>query len=364
MLVMLGLPPPSLTRREPGCNTVGAVQRTAHTHSTGGKRNMGNVYGVAIRKGGQGKSTTVSTLARLCALYGARVLVVDLAQPGTSTASLRDIWLADEHADLSTVLLSLQMVPAGQMPDVGQARAALQTARLPVTLASQPSWAGGCVRVLPWDELLGDAAAFLHSERVLAGLVNALRDDVDLVLVDFPADSGPLLTNAVMMTNALLMPLVPETPALEGLEATLRLLSRVRAAGHALDLAGILLTHCDPKNKRCAEIVQTIRGAGVVEGESLADKLYPFAIKQSEFYEQAFRYGEPIWERIPNPSHWVGYVLLAERILREVGLPIVRRGPALRVSPDTSVFDTSALMLGDPEIPLADFEKTHAAFRL
>ena len=48
-------------------------------------------YGVAIRKGGQGRSTTVSTVARLCALYGARVLVVDLAQPGTATASLRDI---------------------------------------------------------------------------------------------------------------------------------------------------------------------------------------------------------------------------------------------------------------------------------
>ena len=45
---------------------------------------MHTVYGVGIRKGGQGKSTTVSTLARLCALYGARVLVIDLAQPGST----------------------------------------------------------------------------------------------------------------------------------------------------------------------------------------------------------------------------------------------------------------------------------------
>ncbi|HLJ81275.1 MAG TPA: AAA family ATPase, partial [Ktedonobacterales bacterium] len=64
---------------------------------------MTQVYGVAIRKGGQGKSTTVSTLARLCALFGARVLVVDLAQPGTSTASLRDLWPAGEHGELSNV---------------------------------------------------------------------------------------------------------------------------------------------------------------------------------------------------------------------------------------------------------------------
>ena len=52
---------------------------------------MPRVYGVTIRKGGQGKSTTVATLARLCALYGARVLVIDLAQPGSCAASLRDI---------------------------------------------------------------------------------------------------------------------------------------------------------------------------------------------------------------------------------------------------------------------------------
>lgn len=323
---------------------------------------MTQVYGVAIRKGGQGKSTTVSTLARLCALYGARVLVIDLAQPGTSTASLRDLWPAGEHAELSSVLLSCQTVPAGQMPDPDSVRSALTAARLPITLTSQPSWSGGCVRVLPWDELLGDAAAFLHSERVLAGIIAALAIEADLVFVDFPADGGPLLTNAIVATEAVLMPLVPETPALEGLEATLRLLARVREAGHPIGLAGILLTHADPKNKRCADIVQTIRIAGEVEGESLAEKLYPFAIKQSEFYEQAFRYGEPIWERIPNPSHWVGYVLLAERILREAGLPAVRRGPTLQVGPNTRVLDTSAMMLGDPEVLMADFERAHAAF--
>lgn len=323
---------------------------------------MANVYGVMIRKGGQGKSTTVSTLARLCALYGARVLVIDLAQPGTSTASLRDIWPAGEHGSLADILLAFQTTPAGRMPAMEDVRSALEAARLPVTLASQPSWSGGCVRVMPWDELLGDAAAFLHSERVLAGLIAALRDDIDLTLVDFPADSGPLLTNAVMATDSVLMPLVPETPALEGLEATLRLMARVREAGHPISLAGILLTHCDPKNKRCADIVQTIRLAGVVEGESLSDKLLPFAIKHSEFYEQAFRYGEPIWQRIPNPSHWIGYALLAERILRDVGVRTVRRGPTLQIAPDTRVLDTSSLMLGDPEISMADFEKTHASF--
>ncbi len=95
---------------------------------------MRTVYGVANCKGGQGKSTTVSTLARLCAHYGARVLVVDLAQPGTATSSLRDIWPDSEHGDLSSAMLSFQMLPPGRQPAGEVAAAALEAVALPVEL--------------------------------------------------------------------------------------------------------------------------------------------------------------------------------------------------------------------------------------
>lgn len=324
---------------------------------------MQQVYGVAIRKGGQGKSTTVSTLARLCALYGARVLVIDLAQPGTTSASLRDIWPESMHSDLSSLLLSFQMTPPGATPTMEAVHAALSATGLPVRLTSQPSWSGGFVSVLPWDELLGDAAAFLHSEQVLSGIIAALATDIDLVLIDYPADSGPLLTNALVATNRIIIPLVAETPALEGLEAMLRLMRRARESGHEVALAGILLTRCEPRNKRVFEVVQTIQQSGEVEGEVLSRKLYPFAIRQIDFFEQAFRFGEPIWERSQNPSHWAGYVLLAERLLREAGLgqlASVRRGPTL-LAPDTRILDISALVLPEPEARLDLFEKTHTS---
>src|SRR5215469_6991680 len=184
---------------------------------------MQQVYGVAIRKGGQGKSTTVATTARLCAQYGARVLVVDLAQPGTTTALLRNLWPEVEHGDLSSVLMAFARLTAGAVPPRAAARAALDAAGLPVPLAAQPSWSGGCLAAIPWDELQGDAAAHLHSERVLQGLLAALGDYFDLALIDFPAEGGPLLTTAIAATQAVLVPLTPETPALEGLEGQLRL---------------------------------------------------------------------------------------------------------------------------------------------
>lgn len=322
---------------------------------------MHTVYGVGIRKGGQGKSTTVSTLARLCALYGARVQVIDLAQPGSTSSSLRDLWPAVEHADLANVLLACRTVSPGATLAVSQASALLAEAGLPVTLSSQPSWSGGCIRILPWDDLLGDAAAFLQSERVLAGLIAAVDSEIDVTFIDLPAESGALLVTALAATNKILMPLVPEAPSLEGVDAMLRLMARVRDAGHPLELAGILMTRCDPKNRRVFDIWQTLMQADEVEGEILSRKLLPFGVKQIDFYEQAFRYGEAIWDRTGNPSHWAAYVLLAEWLLRDAGLDHLaanRRGPAL-LAPDTKVLNLSALVLDDPETPLADFERAH-----
>ncbi len=324
---------------------------------------MQQVFGVATRKGGQGKSTTVATLARLCALYGARVLVVDLAQPGTASASLRNIWPESDHGELSSVLLSFQMVPPGAAPSPAEARAALDQAGLPVRLQSLPSWSGGYIGVLPWDELEADAAAFLHSEGVLAGLIGAVAQDYDIALIDFPAEGGPLMANALAATSRVIVPLVAETPALEGLEAMLRLLARVREAGHEIGLGGILLTRCEPKNKRVSEVAQTILQSGEVEGEPLGRKLFPFAVKNNEFFEQAFRFGEPVWERTSNPAHWASYVLLAEWVLRKSGLAhlaTVRRGAAL-LTPETRVMDVSALMLADPDVRLVDFEAAHGS---
>ena len=323
-------------------------------------------YGVAICKGGQGKSTTVSTVARLCALYGARVLVVDLAQPGTTTASLRDIWPDGEHGDLSTAMLAFRTYPAGVAPEPEQVQEAFATFRLPVRLTSQPSWSGGQLLVLPWDETQGEAAAYLHSELTLRGLITGLGDQIDLALIDFPAENGSLFTNALAATDALLMPLTPETPALEGAAALLRQLARARAGGHDIALHGVLLTRCEPKSKRLADIAQTLMQAEEVEGEQLSRKLLPFAIRANEFYEQAFRYGVPIWERSADPANWAAYVLLAEELLRDAGLARLaerRGGPAL-LPANTRILDTTALFLADPELPLADFERAHAYTRV
>jgi cellulose biosynthesis protein BcsQ len=230
-----------------------------------------------------------------------------------------------------------------------------------VRLLSQPSWSGGELWVFPWDDLLGEAAAFLQSERVLSGLIESLTPDIDIVLIDFPAEGGPLMTTALAATDSVIMPMAPEAPALEGAAATLRLLARVRESGRPIELGGLLITRVEPRNKRLVEVVQALKQAGEVEGESLERKLLPFAIRSHEYFEQAFRYGVPVWERTDNMRDWAGYVMMAEWLLRDAGLAHLaanRRGPAL-LAPETRIIDTSAVMMNEVEVMLRDFEQAH-----
>jgi hypothetical protein len=289
---------------------------------------------------------------------------VDLAQPGTASASLRDIWPETGHGDLADVLLALRATPAGALPGAALVRTALAANALPVRLAAQPSWSGGAIAVLPWDELLGDAAGHPRSQRTLEGVLAAQADQFDIALIDYPADSGPLHALATSATQSIIMPLAPETPALEGAYATLRWLAHTRADGRAIALGGVLLTRCDPKNKRMFDVVQALLQADEVEGEPLSRRLFPFAIRANEFFEQAFRYGEPVWERTSNPTHWAGYVPLAEWLLVDAGLahlaqPARRRGPAL-LPADTRILDVSSALAESAEVAYGDFERIHA----
>ncbi len=324
---------------------------------------MGKAYGITIRKGGQGKSTTVATLARLCAMQGVRVLVVDLAQPGSTTTSFRDLWPEVEHTDLSQVLLAMRELGPGELPDACSCRQTLDACSLPVRLATMPSWGGGSISILPHDDMVSEAAEYLQSDLAVRGMLNSLADTFDLAIIDHPMDGVMLVANALAATDDVIMPLMPEAPALEGADSTLRLLARTRQRGHQISLGGILLTRCDPRSKRAADVTRTLTQSGEVEGESLHRKLFPFAVRQSEFFEQAFRYGVPVWDRTEDASHWAGYVLLAGWVMRGAGLSHLLTSPrlAMRLEPTTRIVDSMAIALGRPEVDYKDFQDSYDA---
>jgi cellulose biosynthesis protein BcsQ len=326
---------------------------------------MQRVYGVAIKKGGQGKSTTVTTLARLCALYGARVLVVDMAQPGSASTALRDSWPHGEHGTFSELLEPFCLLQVSDRPHPDDVLASLEALALPVPLVSKPSWGGGLMAILPYDEMLGSIGRRLRSPYIIDGILRSVDSAFDIILIDFPAEESVLLDSALLATDRLIIPFVADAASLEGIDATLRLLRRGCDGRSRATLGGIILTHCEPRNKRAGDIVNTLMHSGEVEGEVLKDRIFPFAVRQSDFFDQAFRYGEPVWERTQDQRVWSGYVLLAEWLLADAGIErlIGQRRHAALLEDETRVMDTVAVAtgVGTGESRLRDFRLAHAA---
>ncbi len=138
-------------------------------------------------KGGTGKTTLVLALAGAAAMRGLRVLVVDL-DTGTSRAT--------------------QSLLAGDRSEVGQ------------VVAGKGAWYG--VRVMRWDG------------------VSALPDDLDLVLIDCPADPGRSAP-AAAAADVILIPLPPEPFSVGGLADAHAALapgdrSKVRVVVNAFDI--------------------------------------------------------------------------------------------------------------------------------
>ncbi len=327
---------------------------------------MQRVYGIAIKKGGQGKSTTTTTLARLCALYGARVLVIDLAQPGTASTSLRDSWPHAEHGTLSELLEPFCVLAPQDHPHPDDIMAALEALRLPVPLVAKPSWGGGMMHLLPYDDGMGNIIRSLRSPYVIDVILRSIDSAFDVMLIDYPADDGILFDNALFATDRVIVPFVAEATSLEGIDGILRLLRRGREEGLArATLGGIILTHCEPRNKRIGDIVNTLIHSGEIEGEVLKDKLFPFAVRHSDFFDQGFRYGEAVWDRTQDQRVWAGYVLLAEWLLRDAGLErlLANRRHAALLDEDIRVLDTIAVAAGTGtgEARLRDFRQSHTS---
>jgi len=295
---------------------------------------MPRIYGFANKKGGQSKSTTTILLARLLAIYGARVLVVDAAQPGTTTTAFRTE-LPDTYHGLADLLNAVFMAPRGAAVETVIRNALDNPPPLPLR-ASERIW------LLPYDERLDEVAArCLRRDDTLALIFYQLRQQVDIILVDYPTDYGPLMENCLYVTDRIIIPVAPAPEAIDGLQQFLHVMAEARRMGRRATLAGILLTQAREGSGRFNDVCRALIAAPEIAGEHLRTKLFGWAVKYSEHYPQSFKFGQPVWERTNDEAVWAGYVLTAEWILRDAGLEdlVAHRVKPASLAPDTLALD-------------------------
>jgi chromosome partitioning protein len=100
----------------------------------------------------------------------------------------------------------------------------------------------------------------LAREQRLRRLVRPLADRYDYIFIDCPPSLGLLTLNALVASDAVLIPLHCEYFALEGLAELISTMRRVRAAlNPSLDIAGVLLTMYDERTNLGQQVSREVR---------------------------------------------------------------------------------------------------------
>ncbi|MEV1003328.1 ParA family protein [Nonomuraea sp. NPDC050202] len=196
---------------------------------------------VANNKGGTGKTSATVNLAAALALYGLRILIIDMDPQGNAGRRLAADLAADQ-ATLSDVLKALAEQPDGDL--AGCATDAFAPIGWPTPYNDR-------ITLIPSRSDLENRslteAGQLGAVQRLATALEGADDDYDLVLIDCPPNLGHLTQMALSAADYALAVMDPE---LDGIEGALALrdfvaVSRRKLSNPNLSVVGYIVNRVD-----------------------------------------------------------------------------------------------------------------------
>ncbi len=221
-------------------------------------------------KGGVAKSTTVYNLAvGLVKFKKKRVLIVDIDPQGNASAALGiPIWEIDF-----------------QLKDVLQNRAAIAQ-----VIISTPSG----VDVLPSNILLAEEEIPISGrpgrELLLKKAIAPILAKYDFVLIDCPPNIGVFSINALIASDAVIIPVDMSYLGLLGIQGIERALTLVREQlEHPIEIAGVLATRYDRRNNLSKEVFDALT-------DHFGNKMFVSIIPESVRIREAPSHGQSIFD--------------------------------------------------------------------
>lgn len=257
---------------------------------------MAKIITIAMQKGGVGKTTTAMNLAAALAQMGQRVLAIDL----DPQCNLTQHCGFDPDNLSPTIYQPFKQEVEGFESSV--ADAIYETEEGFHLLPAQPE--------LSLIEL--SLINTLSRERVLATMLQSVKNNYDCILIDCNPSLGLLVVNALTAADGVIIPIQTEYLAARGALMILSTIETVRRKklNPDLEIYGILLTMADTRTTLTRDIQTAVRDQ---YGDAI--HIYEPVVKRSVRFAESAVAGQSIIAYDPTTPGAAAYRAVAQEII-------------------------------------------------
>ena len=205
---------------------------------------MGHTIALLSRKGGAGKSSTVSAIASGVKKRGYRVLVCDVDGQANTSYTMR----ATDGPSLYDVLMGT----------------------IPASEAIQRMEAGDIIPAAPELDMTEARMTGAGREFCLRDALESVSNDYDFIVLDTPPAFGLLTVNALAAASGVVIPVQADVWSLTGLQQLGELIEATKKTMNpALTVYGLLLTRFNRRNILSRDLIEAFEKTAARMGTRL-----------------------------------------------------------------------------------------------
>lgn len=229
---------------------------------------MKKVFSFCNQKGGVGKTTTAVNLASCLSDMGKKVLLIDLDPQGNATSGIGLDKKSAEKTIYNTLVNDM---------NIAEVVVVQQDTNVSVAPANK-DLIGASVELV---DVIG-------REFLLKKKIDAIKNEFDYILIDCPPSLGITTLNALVASDALIIPLQCEYYALEGLAELVETYQVVKERLNPnLEIGGVVMTMADFRTNLTQQVIEEVKN-------HFQNKIFETIIPRSVKISEAPSFGKPI----------------------------------------------------------------------